>query len=87
MLLLIYPGVIILIKVGVMQKDEFNKDLFAYFSKVFIIDILLLLYIVVTDFYEVEIILYNKFNEDWYRWILYEILTFHTRLRYANAYK
>jgi len=64
-----------------MQEDEFNKDLFAYFSKVFIIDILLLLYTVV------EIILYNKFNEDWYRWILYEILTFHTRLRYANAYK
>jgi len=64
-----------------MQEDEFNKDLFAYFSKVFIIDILLLLYTVV------EIILYNKFNEDWYRWILYEILTFHTRLKYANAYK
>ena len=81
MLLLIYPGVIILIKVGVMQEDEFNKDLFAYFSKVFIIDILLLLHTVV------EIILYNKFNEDWYRWILYEILTFHTRLKYANAYK
>lgn len=47
-----------------MQEDEFNKDLFAYFSKVFIIDILLLLYTVVTDFHEVEIILYNKFNED-----------------------